>query len=377
MKKVLLCRYDYDPLDRLTGLLPHPQAPRQRFYRQNRLATDIQGDVQHSIVRHGDQLLALQRHDATSSASTLLATDPQHSVLYTVSATEQQAMAYSPYGHHPTVGANQQLLGFNGECADPVTGHYLLGNGYRAFNPVLMRFNSPDSWSPFGKGGINCYRYCLNNPVNYRDPSGHAVAFWNSFFAMEGITTSMGGMALAFSSSARTSPRAMGAYISGSLGVLYGGVALRMPGTTMGEVMAGASSALGAVSMTMGTRASRQGFRALSRQGSLDSMEEALDQSARFRPNRRNDAPPPYRPPLPGFQSTPGPSLRSSLPDFESLPLEIQRGPRGRVPEYTPISQAHSLTTPQRVRAQIRYLPEVHSSTDAAQTGARIRETQL
>ena len=177
MKKVLLCRYDYDPLDRLTGLLPDAQAPRQRFYRQNRLATDIQGDVRHTILQHGDQLLALQSRDATSSASTLLATDPQHSVLYTLSATEQQAMAYSPYGHHPTVGANQQLLGFNGECADPVTGHYLLGNGYRAFNPVLMRFNSPDSWSPFSMSGVNTYTYCRNRPINSNDPSGHFTLF--------------------------------------------------------------------------------------------------------------------------------------------------------------------------------------------------------
>ncbi|EGH35731.1 hypothetical protein PSYJA_44541, partial [Pseudomonas syringae pv. japonica str. M301072] len=38
-----------------------------------------------------------------------------------------------------------------------MTGHYLLGNGYRAFNPVLMRFNSPDSLSPFGEGGVNAY----------------------------------------------------------------------------------------------------------------------------------------------------------------------------------------------------------------------------
>ena len=179
MKKVLLCRYDYDPLDRLAGLFPLPQAPRQRFYRQNRLATDIQGDVQHTIARHGDQLLALQRRDATSSASTLLATDPQHSVLYTVGATEQRTMAYSPYGHHPTAGANQQLLGFNGECADPVTGHYLLGNGYRAFNPVLMRFNSPDSWSPFSASGMNTYTYCRNRPINSNDPSGHITVFIN------------------------------------------------------------------------------------------------------------------------------------------------------------------------------------------------------
>ncbi|WP_350617515.1 RHS repeat-associated core domain-containing protein, partial [Pseudomonas sp. HY7a-MNA-CIBAN-0227] len=69
-------------------------------------------------------------------------------------------MAYSVYGHRPAESGVASVLGFNGERADPVTGHYLLGNGYRAFNPVLMRFNSPDSWSPFGKGGINAYGYC-------------------------------------------------------------------------------------------------------------------------------------------------------------------------------------------------------------------------
>jgi RHS repeat-associated protein len=65
-------------------------------------------------------------------------------------------------------------MGFNGERPDLVTGHYLLGNGYRAFNPVLMRFNSPDSWSPFGKGGLNSYAYCGGDAVNRSDKSGHA-----------------------------------------------------------------------------------------------------------------------------------------------------------------------------------------------------------
>ena len=49
----------------------------------------------------------------------------------------------------------------------------MLGNGYRAFNPVLMRFNSPDSWSPFGEGGLNAYVYCIGDPVNRDDPTGH------------------------------------------------------------------------------------------------------------------------------------------------------------------------------------------------------------
>lgn len=82
---------------------------------------------------------------------------------------------YSPYGHRAPENGLLSLLGFNGERPDPVTGHYLLGNGYRAFNPVLMRFNSPDSWSPFGKGGLNAYAYCLGDPMNQTDPTGHGL----------------------------------------------------------------------------------------------------------------------------------------------------------------------------------------------------------
>ncbi|MEG1157510.1 MAG: RHS repeat-associated core domain-containing protein [Acinetobacter sp.] len=78
--------------------------------------------------------------------------------------------AYLPYGYHLP---NQWVLGFNGERLDPVTGYYHLGNGYRAFNPSLMRFNSSDSLSPFGQGGLNAYGYCQGDPVNFRDPSGH------------------------------------------------------------------------------------------------------------------------------------------------------------------------------------------------------------
>ncbi|EPJ83956.1 hypothetical protein CFII68_18000, partial [Pseudomonas sp. CFII68] len=43
----------------------------------------------------------------------------------------------------------------------------------RAFNPVLMRFNSPDSSSPFGEGGLNSYAYCIGDPINRIDPTGH------------------------------------------------------------------------------------------------------------------------------------------------------------------------------------------------------------
>jgi RHS repeat-associated protein len=95
-----------------------------------------------------------------------------------LNANPPSSLAYTPYGHRPLGNGLLSLLGFNGEQSDPVTGHYLLGNGYRAFNPVLMRFNSPDSWSPFGKGGLNSYGYCEGDSVNRVDPTGHSRKFF-------------------------------------------------------------------------------------------------------------------------------------------------------------------------------------------------------
>lgn len=102
----------------------------------------------------------------------VLASDAQQSVLAALSQGRRNSAVYSPYGYHIALPTGAQQA-FNGEIPDPSTGHYLLGNGYRAYNPVLMRFNQPDSWSPFGAGGLNPYVYCLGNPINRRDPTGH------------------------------------------------------------------------------------------------------------------------------------------------------------------------------------------------------------
>jgi hypothetical protein len=40
-----------------------------------------------------------------------------------------------------------------------------------------MRFNSPDSLSPFGEGGMNAYAYCSGDPVNREDRTGHIPHF--------------------------------------------------------------------------------------------------------------------------------------------------------------------------------------------------------
>ena len=131
MKKTVLCSYHYDPMNRLTGTAPALQSGSLRFYCQSRIATEFQGSTQHSIMQHGDQLLAQQTHQADQHISTLLATDLQRSVLQTTNGAEQQTIAYTPFGHHANENTNTHLLGFNGERADSVTWHYLLGNGYR------------------------------------------------------------------------------------------------------------------------------------------------------------------------------------------------------------------------------------------------------
>jgi RHS repeat-associated protein len=173
----LLCSYRYDPLDRLVACTPSAQASTQRFYLQDRLATEIQGTVQHSIMQHDDQLLAQQQRQGSAAVETsLLATDQQRSVLTLLDAKRPHAFAYMPYGYcfaGSGLLSLLSLLGFNGERVDPVTGRYLLGNGYRAFSPELMCFTSPDSLSPFGDGEVNAYAYCLRNPVSLCDPTGH------------------------------------------------------------------------------------------------------------------------------------------------------------------------------------------------------------
>jgi RHS repeat-associated protein len=174
-REPLLCRYHYDPLDRLVDR--SGQASEQRFYLKDRLATEIQGARRWSIIQHEERLFAVQQHQGEATEISLLATDQQRSILNLVDPFGSFSLAYTPYGHRTHEVGLLSLLGFNGERPDPLTGHYLLGNGYRAFNPVLMRFNSPDSLSPFGDGGLNAYTYCAGDPLNRRDDSGHVWKF--------------------------------------------------------------------------------------------------------------------------------------------------------------------------------------------------------
>lgn len=81
-------------------------------------------------------------------------------------------LAYSPYGLSDSPPENY-CLAFNGELWQAAFQGYLLGNGRRPFNPILMRFMTADRMSPFGRGGLNTYAYCAGDPINNVDPSGH------------------------------------------------------------------------------------------------------------------------------------------------------------------------------------------------------------
>lgn len=152
---ISLACYQYDALDRLVSRFPAGQPRQDRFYQKDRMVTEIQGAVQRQIFQCQEALLAELQTERIQRMS-LLMTDKQRSVLQ----TNDSHSAYSPYGHRTVKEGLPSLLGYNGERPDPVTEHYLLGNGHRAFNPTLMRFNGPDSLSPFGEGGLNCYAYC-------------------------------------------------------------------------------------------------------------------------------------------------------------------------------------------------------------------------
>lgn len=172
----LLTHYQYDALDRLVIRMDSGQPSQHRFYQQSRLATEVQGLLKRQVFQHTDLLLA-EHHGIETERTSLLVTDKQRSVLQ----TSNRRSAYTPYGYRVAGGELAGLLGFSGEPCDTTTGHYLLGNGHRAFNPALMRFNSPDKLSPFEKGGLNSYAYCGGDPINRADPSGkswHSLAWF-------------------------------------------------------------------------------------------------------------------------------------------------------------------------------------------------------
>lgn len=141
------------------------------FYQGDQLYLELGAEQSRTLLRtvHGP-LAQIQQLNGQASVG-LLSTDRQGSVLSLQNGRQRFKFVYSAFGSTPIKVLS--LLGFNQQQQDSTTGCYLLGNGYRVYNPFIMRFNSPDNISPFGEGGINAYAYCGGDPVNWVDPSGH------------------------------------------------------------------------------------------------------------------------------------------------------------------------------------------------------------
>lgn len=147
------------------------------FYQGSRLTLINAGAVQRRIVEASTHPLAVIQEGIQAS---LLATDVYTSVLL----EQRHSIAlrcYTPYGLHTLEPWGPR---FTGQVQDVITEGYLLGNGYRLYSPKLMRFYSADSWSPFGKGGINAYGYGAGDPVNGTDSTGHMFNRLRLFWKM-------------------------------------------------------------------------------------------------------------------------------------------------------------------------------------------------
>ncbi|QGG75655.1 RHS repeat-associated core domain-containing protein [Pseudomonas syringae] len=164
--------YAYDGHDHLATTRNGSDSEILRFYQDQQLSSTVQDDRRTQFLYIDEQPVG-QQTIGEPAETLLLLTDANQSVLAEFQQDKLRTAVYSAYGERHSDDALLSVAGFNGEICEKDTGWYLLGNGYRAYNPGMMRFHSPDSLSPFGAGGVNPYTYCLGNPIAWRDPTGH------------------------------------------------------------------------------------------------------------------------------------------------------------------------------------------------------------
>ena len=167
--------YIYQSITFLTNYYGYPmkrEGTVHYFYQSGKLSSVQQGGQISRSIQTPDIPLA-QRNTDTLLGTGLLAVENGGSVLRLHALPKTEVHAFTAYGYDLTLPSSSTVLGFNAERLDTGSESYVLGNGYRVFSPILMRFLSPDSLSPFDDGGINGYAYCAGDPINHLDPSGH------------------------------------------------------------------------------------------------------------------------------------------------------------------------------------------------------------
>ncbi|MCE0782913.1 RHS repeat-associated core domain-containing protein [Pseudomonas sp. NMI542_15] len=166
-----LVRYRYDGHNHLVGVTQGGDTEQLRRYEDYRLSTVSQDTERVDYLHGGAHPLGLQNPTKPQNTRLLL-TDNTASVTAEYGAAGVNEAYLSLYGERGDDDTLQSLLAFNGEVREQQLDWYLLGRGYRAYNPGLMRFHSPDSLAQ-EEVGVNPYLYALGDPVNWRDPTGH------------------------------------------------------------------------------------------------------------------------------------------------------------------------------------------------------------
>jgi RHS repeat-associated protein len=198
------CLFRYDARDRI-GSAHDGQEERHRYYLGGQLNREEGATTSTTFHRAMGAAVAQTRHEIEKEEVILLGGDSQGSVV-AEAGHELTSLAYTPHGFRDA-SLGQSDIGYTGERKDRDVDWYVLGD-YRAYNPAVMRFHSPDSASPFGHGGLNAYAYCAGDPVNRCDPSGEGWLDW--LFVGIGIVAS--GIAIA--ASGGTLAPAIGAVVS-------------------------------------------------------------------------------------------------------------------------------------------------------------------
>lgn len=183
----LLTRYEYDEHDRMS--MQWHEGEQQScvlIYSGDRQTGEVWLDKDGKEVsrQQWDNEAGLVEQFSAYGDTAFVLRDPQSGMgteyLYNNASQEfsyGRPAKFTPWGESSFDRATSVLSsqGYNNLRQDPVTGCYHLGNGYRVYNPSLRMFQQPDSWAPFGAGGLNDYAYCSGDPVNLYDPSGHVM----------------------------------------------------------------------------------------------------------------------------------------------------------------------------------------------------------
>lgn len=178
------CEYAYTASGHLTDRVLDGVLKRSFFSGQD-LTHEQTGDDSLQFCSGEQGVFAINAVTNGIRQTTLLGADTQGSVRLEADNTVR-TRRYSPHGAEPENTANSPI-GYAGQRTEPLTGWQILGD-YRPYDPVLMCFLSPDSESPFGRGGINPYVYCAGDPINRVDPDGHS---WVNY-ALAGVGLAAG-----------------------------------------------------------------------------------------------------------------------------------------------------------------------------------------